>query len=84
MNHHEKVLSCRLAVKDVVLEGDIGGQLGESTASVLAMTFIVPALQPRREVVDADAHDDQHKAFYDHHELVHSRSISRDIAACSR
>lgn len=84
VNHHENALSCRFAVNDVALEGDTVGQLGELTGSILAMAFVIPALQPRREVVDSDAHDYQHQAFYDHHELVHSRSISRDIAACSR
>jgi hypothetical protein len=84
VNHHENALSCRFAVKDVALEGDVGGQLGEPATSVLAMTFIVPALQPRREVVDSNADDYQHNAFHEHEEFVHSRSISRDIAAFSK
>lgn len=48
------------------------------------MAFVIPAFQPCGEVVDSDADHDQHNAFGDHQKLVHSRSISRAVAACSK
>jgi hypothetical protein len=57
VNHHENALNCRFAPNDVALDGSVGGQLGAPDSSVLAMTFIVPALQPRREMVDSHADD---------------------------
>jgi hypothetical protein len=84
VNHHESALSCRFAVNDVAVEGGVGGQRREPATSVLAMAFGVAALHPRREVVDADADDYQHNAFHDQEEFVHSRSISRAIAAFSK
>lgn len=56
----------------------------EQAGSILAMAFVVPALQPRGEVVDSDADHDQHSAFSEDEKFVHSRSISRAVAACSK
>jgi hypothetical protein len=84
VNHHESALNCRFAVSEVAVEGSVGGQLREPATSLLAMAVKVLALHPRREVMDSEADDDQHNAFHDHQQFVHSRSISRAIAAFSK
>jgi hypothetical protein len=60
------------------------GTVLTACGSILAVAFVVPALQPCGEVVDSDADHDQCGAFDDHEEFVHSRSISLAMAARSR
>ena len=62
---------------------DFEDQLSDHAASIVAVAFVVPALHPCGEVVDSDRDDYQRKAFNGHDEFVHSRSISRAMAARS-
>lgn len=52
--------------------------------SILAVAFVIPALQPGGEVVYSNADHDQDDAFNDHQKFVHSQSIARAVAACSK
>lgn len=60
------------------------GQLGERAASILKMALVIPVFQPCGEAVDSDTEKYQHHALNDHDEFVHSRSISRAMAAYSK
>ncbi|OBA60781.1 hypothetical protein A5647_13210 [Mycobacterium sp. 1100029.7] len=61
----------------------IAGAVGRDI-SVFAVALVIPAFQPRRETVNPDADHDQEGALCGQEKFVHSRSISRAIAACSK